>query len=57
MESRNTSSAWVVEIYHPSAKVLDGEVIDHLDQEGVHGEEVIGHPLVKELVGVVIDHP
>jgi hypothetical protein len=43
MESRNTSSVWVVEIYHPSAKVLD--------------EEAIGHPLVKELVGVVIDHP
>lgn len=44
-------------IYHPSAKVLGGEAIDHLDQVGAHGEEAIGHPLVKELVGVVIDHP
>jgi len=57
MGSRNTSSAWVVEIYHPSAKVLGGEVIDHLVQEGAHDEEEIGHPLVKELVGVAIDHP
>ena len=57
MESRNTSSVWVVEIYHPSAKVLDEEAIDHLDQVGAHDEEAIGHPLVKELVGVVIDHP
>jgi len=57
MESRNTSSVWEVGIYHPSAKVLDGEVIDHLDQVGVLGEAEIGRPLVKELVGVVIDHP
>jgi hypothetical protein len=57
MESLNTSSVWVVEIYHPLAKVLGGEVIGHLDQVGEHDEEEIGHPLVKELVGVVIDHP
>ena len=56
MESRNTSSVWEEEIYRPSAKLLDAEVIDHLGQEGVLGEAEIGHPLVKELVGVVIDH-
>ena len=57
MESRNTSSVWEVGIYHPSAKVLDGEVIDHLDQVGAHDVVETGRPLVKELVGVVIDHP
>jgi hypothetical protein len=30
MESLNISSVWVVEIYHPLAVVLGGEVIDHL---------------------------
>lgn len=44
MESRNTSSVWEVVIDHPLAKVLDGEVIVHLDQVGVLGEAEIGHP-------------
>jgi len=44
MESRNTFCVWEVGTYRPSAKVLDGEVIDHLDQVGVLGEAEIDHP-------------
>ena len=46
-----------MEIYHPLAGVLGGEVIYHLGQVGAPDVVETGHPLAKEPVGVVIGHP
>jgi hypothetical protein len=53
-ENHHTSYAWVVETYHPWAKVLVGVVISRLGSVVVHDEVGVIHQSTSSLDGVVM---